>query len=59
MGNEDDISEPDEDSLAGQMAILKGGKVKAGGENGAESEEDESDTDGDESEGSSSDSDSD
>ena len=25
---EDDISEPDEDSLAGQMAIMKGGKVK-------------------------------
>lgn len=25
----DDISEPDEDSLAGQMALMKGGKVKA------------------------------
>lgn len=24
----DDISEPDEDSLAGQMALMKGGKVR-------------------------------
>jgi translocation protein SEC63 len=27
--DEDDISEPDEDSLAGQMAMMKGGRVKA------------------------------
>ena len=26
---EDDISDPEEDSLAGQMAVMRGGKVKA------------------------------
>lgn len=29
VGDEDDISEPDEDSYAGQMALLKGQAVKS------------------------------
>jgi translocation protein SEC63 len=48
---EDEISEPDEDSLAGQMALMKGGAVKRDDDSN-----DESSTDGDENE---SDSDSD
>jgi translocation protein SEC63 len=56
QGAEDDISEPEEDSLAGQMAMMRGGPVK---KPQAESdEEDDSDTDGDEKDDSS-DSDSD
>jgi translocation protein SEC63 len=31
--DEDDISEPEEDSLAGQMAMMRGGAVKTGGTN--------------------------
>ena len=58
VAREDDISDPEEDSLAGQMNVMKGGKVKRpqserkGSEGGRsrqaqdEEEEDESDTDG-------------
>lgn len=28
QGSDDDISDPDEDSLAGQMAAMRGGSVK-------------------------------
>ena len=56
QGAEDEISDPEEDSLAGQMAVMRGGSVK---KRQAESDdEDDSDTDGDEKEDSS-DSDSD
>ncbi|OCF32886.1 translocation protein SEC63 [Kwoniella heveanensis BCC8398] len=45
--DDDDISEPDEDTLAGQMAMMRGGKVKPSGVHGGDDEEDdESDTDG-------------
>jgi translocation protein SEC63 len=53
--DEDDISDPEEDTLAGQMAALKGQKVKrvsAGDDDSSSDEEDEeegddsSDTDG-------------
>ncbi|KAL8761910.1 MAG: hypothetical protein Q9184_002014 [Pyrenodesmia sp. 2 TL-2023] len=54
MAEEDDISEPDEDSLAGQMSALKTGGMSGGGEprrikraQEVESSDDESDTDGD------------
>ena len=30
QGAEDEISEPEEDSLTGQMAIMRGGSVKKG-----------------------------
>jgi len=53
--SEDDISDPDEDTLAGQMAMMRGGSVK---KRQVESD-DSSDTDGDEEEEGSSDSDSD
>jgi len=56
---EDEISDPDEDTLEGQMAIMKGGKVKR---SGYHDDDDESSTNDDESSGagdSSSDSDSD
>lgn len=52
---EDEISDPEEDSLAGQMAVMRGGSVK---KRQAESD-DESDTDGDEKSDNGSDSDSD
>jgi translocation protein SEC63 len=56
QGAEDEISEPEEDSLAGQMAMMRGGSVK---KTQVESdEEDDSDTDGDDKDDSS-DSDSD
>ena len=56
QGAEDEISDPEEDSLAGQMAAMRGGAVK---KRQAESDDDDdSDTDGDE-KGDSSDSDSD
>jgi len=45
QGAEDDISDPEEDSLAGQMAMMRGGSVK---KRHAESDDDDSDTDGDE-----------
>jgi translocation protein SEC63 len=37
----DDISEPDEDSLAGQMALMKGGKVRPSAIHGEEEQEEE------------------
>ena len=52
---EDEISEPDEDSLAGQMAAMRGGSVKKRKE---ESDDDSSEEDSDKND-SSSDSDSD
>jgi len=54
--SEDEISEPDEDTLAGQMAAMRGGQVKRRDE---DESDDESTTDGDEESNSSSDSDSD
>ncbi|KAG9081434.1 secretory subunit [Ceratobasidium sp. UAMH 11750] len=51
-GAEDEISDPDEDTLAGQMAAMRGGAVKRA----ADDDDDESDTDGDESSDDSSDS---
>jgi len=57
QGAEDEISDPEEDSLAGQMAAMRGGGVK---KRQAESDDDDdSDTDGDEKPNESSDSDSD
>lgn len=58
QGAEDDISDPEEDSLAGQMAVMRGGAVKKR-QTGSDDEDDDSDTDGDEKGGDSSDSDSD
>lgn len=54
---EDEISDPEEDSLAGQMAAMRGGAVKKKQEES--DDEDDSDTDGDEKANDSSDSDSD
>lgn len=54
-GAEDEISDPDEDTLAGQMAAMRGGAVKRI----ASDDEDESDTDGDDSDSSDDSSDSD
>ncbi|KAH8832821.1 Sec63 Brl domain-containing protein [Flagelloscypha sp. PMI_526] len=53
---EDEISDPDEDTLEGQMALMKGGKVRKIEE---DDDDDESTTDGDEDDDSDSDSDSD
>ncbi|KZV78925.1 hypothetical protein EXIGLDRAFT_847034 [Exidia glandulosa HHB12029] len=53
---EDEISDPDEDTLAGQMASMRGGQVKRKAD---DSEDESSDTDGDAESDSSSDSDSD
>lgn len=45
---EDEISEPDEDSLAGQMQAMKGGPVSSKKKKvESDSDEDESNTDGD------------
>ncbi|CAE6348669.1 unnamed protein product, partial [Rhizoctonia solani] len=55
-GAEDEISEPDEDTLAGQMAAMRGGAVKRRAD---DEESDESDTDGDDSDSSSDSSDDD
>lgn len=49
----DDISEPDEDSLAGQMALMKGGKVRPSAIHGQDGEESEGEEDGSEYESSS------
>ncbi|KAM5540600.1 hypothetical protein V8D89_005631 [Ganoderma adspersum] len=59
--NDDDISEPEEDSLAGQMALMRGGSVKKQPDGEEEDDDDESSTDDDEEkeDDSSSDSDSD
>ncbi|KAL1747750.1 Sec63 Brl domain-containing protein [Schizophyllum fasciatum] len=53
---EDEISDPEEDSLAGQMAVMRGHKVKPIGES---DDDDDSSTDDDKSDESDSDSDSD
>ena len=48
QGKDDEISDPEEDSLAGQMALMKGGNVKRSpvhGESDDESETDEGDSD--------------
>lgn len=55
VGEEDEISEPDEDTLAGQMAAMRGEKVKRS----PIYDSDESSTDDDQSSGSDSSSDSD
>lgn len=55
---DDEISEPDEDTFEGQMALMKGGSVKQLADQ-ASSDEDDSETDSDDSTTSSSDSDSD
>ena len=47
QGAEDDISDPEEDSLAGQMAMMRGSSVKKR-QAGSDDEDDDSDTDGDE-----------
>lgn len=50
--DEDDISDPEEDTLAGQMAALKGQKVKrstADGDDDSSSDEDDDKDDGDDS----------
>ncbi|KAL8927308.1 MAG: hypothetical protein Q9208_002485 [Pyrenodesmia sp. 3 TL-2023] len=54
MAEEDEISEPDEDSIAGQMSALKTGGMSGGGQprrkkraQEVESSDDESDTEGD------------
>lgn len=54
---EDEISDPEEDSLAGQMAAMRGGSVKKRQE--SDDEDDDSDSDGDEKADGGSDSDSD
>ncbi|KAJ7090585.1 Sec63 Brl domain-containing protein [Mycena crocata] len=58
QGDEDEISDPDEDTIAGQMAAMRGGSVKKSTAEDEESDE-ESSTDDDKSSGDSSDSDSD
>ncbi|KAJ7257906.1 Sec63 Brl domain-containing protein [Mycena haematopus] len=58
QGAEDDISDPEEDTIAGQMAAMRGGSVKMISPEDEESDE-ESSTDDDKSSGSDSDSDSD
>lgn len=60
QGRDDDISDPEEDSLAGQMALMKGGNVKRSpvhDESDDESETDEGESVSDSSSSSSSDSD--
>jgi translocation protein SEC63 len=52
QGAEDEISDPEEDSLAGQMAAMRGGSVKKVREYDEESDE-ESSTDDDQESGSS------
>ena len=44
QGVDDDISDPEEDSLAGQMAVMRGGQVKKSLQ---EESDDESSTDDD------------
>ena len=58
QGAEGDISEPEEDSLAGQMAMMRGGSVKKS-QAETDDEDDDSDTDGDQKNDNSSDTDSD
>lgn len=47
---EDDISDPEEDSIAGQMAAMRGKPVRRIDDDGAEVEEEEDDTSGSEEE---------
>lgn len=50
---DDDISEPEEDSLAGQMALIRGGSVKRSDYHGGDEEgEDEESSTGDDEESS-------
>ena len=56
QGSDDDISDPDEDTLAGQMAAMRGGSVK---KISPEESDDESSTDDDKDSSVNSDSDSD
>ena len=58
QGAEDEISDPEEDSLAGQMAAMRGGSVKKR-QMESDDDDDDSDTDGDKKGDDSSDSDSD
>lgn len=58
QGAEDEISDPEEDSLAGQMAAMRGGSVKKVLDH-EESDEESSTDDDEESRSSNSDSDSD
>jgi len=58
QGAEDVISDPEEDTIAGQMAAMRGGAVKKIAASGSD-DDDESTTDGEQSSGSDSDSDSD
>ncbi|KIK01087.1 hypothetical protein K443DRAFT_99264 [Laccaria amethystina LaAM-08-1] len=57
--SDDEISEPDEDSLAGQMAAMRGGKVKKRKDDEEDSDEESGTDDDDKDSDSSSDSDSD
>ncbi|KAF9563385.1 hypothetical protein CPC08DRAFT_632910 [Agrocybe pediades] len=57
--SEDEISEPDEDTIAGQMAAMRGGKVKRKTEEDEDESDSESGTDDDQKNDSDSDSDSD
>lgn len=57
--SDDEISEPDEDSLAGQMAAMRGGKVKKRHDDEEDSDEESGTDDDDKDSDSSSDSDSD
>ena len=45
QGADDDISDPEEDSIAGQMALMRGGNVKKSPVHG-ESDEDSDDSSG-------------
>jgi translocation protein SEC63 len=57
QGAEDEISDPEEDSLAGQMAAMRGGSVKKALDYNEESDEESSTDDDEESKSSDSDSD--
>jgi translocation protein SEC63 len=48
--SDDDISEPEEDSIAGQMALMRGGKVKPSGVHDDYESEYETDTSSEEDE---------
>jgi translocation protein SEC63 len=48
---EDEISDPEEDSLAGQMALMRGSSVKKSEYHGEGDDDDESSTDDDEESG--------
>lgn len=39
--SDDDISEPEEDTLAGQMAMMRGGKVKPSAVHGSREDDDD------------------